>query len=96
MVAIEILEAAEDGDIRALEKFGKSLVTESVSDTFGSNCLHYAARQGGVNVIRFLIKQMGFSGTKRSNIGKEVLFERYNISETTVTQAYRLQLRNEI
>ena len=69
MVTQEILEAAELGDISALERF-QNEVTEELSDSTGANCLHYAARQNGCDVLSFLVKRRGFSGKKRSNIGK--------------------------
>ena len=68
MVTLNILEAAELGDVSALESFQDSL-TEEVSDDLGANCLHYAARQNGIDVLSFLVKHRGFSGKKRSNIG---------------------------
>ena len=68
MVSLKLLEAAERGDVANLEVLKDSL-TEDVSDELGANCLHYAARQNGIDVLHFLVKQKGFSGKKRSNIG---------------------------
>ena len=69
MVSLKILEAAEVGDISALERF-QNKVTEEVSDDQGANCMHYAARQeNGCEILNFLVKRRGFSGKKRSNIG---------------------------
>ena len=68
MVALKILEAAEIGDISALERF-QNEVTEELSDDQGANCMHYAARQNGCDILNFLVKRRGFSCKKRSNIG---------------------------
>lgn len=70
MVSSELLEAVEDGDLTTLKRFDQNVLNENVSDEFGCNCLHYAARQGGVEVLQFLVQQRGFTGSVRSNVGK--------------------------
>lgn len=72
MVPEEVLEAAEVGDLTVLEKVDQRTLTENISDEFGCNCLHYGARQGGVDVLQFLVQKRGFSGNVRSNIGMQV------------------------
>jgi len=69
MVPTELLDAAEEGDLTTLQGFDQGTLTEKVSDEFGCNCLHYAARQGGVDILQFLVHQRGFTGGVRSNIG---------------------------
>ena len=77
LVAEEILDASGSGDLTSLKRYDKELLTDNVCDGSGCNCLHYAARQGGADILEFLVKERGFTGYKRSNVGE--CFELYLI-----------------
>ncbi|XP_053378616.1 espin-like [Mercenaria mercenaria] len=69
LVAEEVLDAAGGGDVTELRRFDKNSLTDTLCDGLGCNCLHYAARQGGADILEFLVKERGFPGYKRSNVG---------------------------
>ncbi|WAR15214.1 ESPNL-like protein [Mya arenaria] len=75
MVTQEIISAVESGNLEALRQFDSSVLKPELTDDFGSNCLHYAARQGGADVLHFLVHQRGFTSKVRSNIGATPLHD---------------------
>ena len=74
MVTQEALKAAEEGNLTALQRLDSSVLSEDITDEFGSNCLHYAARQGGVDTLRYLVSEIGFKANKRSDVGGLLIY----------------------
>lgn len=72
MVAIEIFHASENGDLDFLKQSDSQLLNDSVCDSQGRNCLHYAVRRGGVDLLKYLVIERNFTGNKRSNVGKNL------------------------
>ncbi|KAL8581845.1 hypothetical protein ACOMHN_010219 [Nucella lapillus] len=66
------LLAARNGDLSELKS---EKVTESVQDDHGASCLHYAARGGSVEVLKYLVSSRSFRPTRRSKVGATALHD---------------------
>ncbi len=64
------LSAASKGDLNTLKSIKDQNVNLSeCSDKFGATPVHYAARAGKVDCLRWLIQTAGVSGNKPANNG---------------------------
>ena len=64
-----VLSAATNGDLNALKRFGEYLNLSECCDKFGASAVHYAARAGKIDCLRWLILSAGLSGNKPANNG---------------------------
>lgn len=63
------LSAANRGDVGALIHLKQKVTLGSCCDKFGATPVHYAARAGKVNCIRWLVEIAGLNGSKPANNG---------------------------
>ena len=73
MVRLRILEACKIGDISKVQS--DTAVHPDLTDINGAGCLHYAARGGSLEIMKYLIKSAGFSPLQRSNTGSTALHD---------------------
>ena len=63
------LSAASKGDLETLRSLKARLNLSECCDKFGASPVHYAARAGKVDCLRWLIQTAGVSGNKSANNG---------------------------
>lgn len=63
------LSAASQGDTVTLSNLERQVNLNHCYDKFGASPVHYAARAGKVNCVKWLIEVAGISGTKSANNG---------------------------
>ena len=63
------LSAAAKGDLATLKALRDQLDLNQTSDKFGATPVHYAARAGKVDCIRWLVQSAGLSGNRPANNG---------------------------
>ena len=63
------LSAASKGDLTTLKSLKEQLNLSECCDKFGATPVHYAARAGKVDCLRWLIQTAGASGNKPANNG---------------------------
>lgn len=84
MVILNALEASKIGDLETLKRIEHD--KQSLVDSNGASCLHYAARGGSVHVIEYLIKSAGFSIQQRSKSGATALHDAAAKGNTAVVK----------
>ena len=73
MVKLRILDACKIGDLKRVQS--DETVQPELVDANGAGCLHYAARGGSLEIVKYLIKAAGFSVLHRSNTGSTALHD---------------------
>lgn len=63
------LSAASKGDLATLKSLKSQINLTESCDKFGATPVHYAARAGKIDVLRWLIHTAGLSGSKPANNG---------------------------
>ena len=63
------LSAASKGDVGTLKSLKDQLSLSDCADKFGATPVHYAARLGKVDVIKWLVQSAGLSANKSANNG---------------------------
>lgn len=63
------LSAASKGDLGTLKSLKSQFNFSDCCDKFGASPVHYAARAGKVDCLRWLIQTAGLSGNKAANNG---------------------------
>lgn len=63
------LSAAGKGDLATLKALKDQIDLNHTADKFGATPVHYAARAGKVDCIRWLVQSAGLSGNKSANNG---------------------------
>lgn len=63
------LSAASKGDLNTLKSLKLKFNLSECCDKFGATPVHYAARAGKVDCLRWLVQAAGISGNKPANNG---------------------------
>jgi len=63
------LRAASKGDLAALKDLRRQITLQSCVDKFGASLVHYAARAGKLDCVKWLVEVSSLSGTKPANNG---------------------------
>ena len=63
------LSAAAKGDLATLKSLKDQKDLNTIVDKFGATPVHYAARAGKVDCLRWLVQTAGLSGNKSANNG---------------------------
>lgn len=63
------LSAAAKGDLATLKALKDQIDINKVADKFGATPVHYSARAGKVDCLRWLVQTAGLSGNKPANNG---------------------------
>lgn len=63
------LGSASKGDLNTLKSLKEQIQLVRCIDRYGANSVHYAARAGKVDCLRWLIQTAGLSGSKPANNG---------------------------
>ena len=63
------LSSAAKGDLSTLKALRDQIDLNHTADKFGATPVHYAARAGKVDCIRWLVQTAGLSGNKAANNG---------------------------
>ena len=63
------LSAASKGDLNTLKRLKEQLNLSECADKFGATPVHYSARAGKVDCVRWLVQAAGVSGNKPANNG---------------------------
>ena len=63
------LSAASQGDIASLSNLQRQVNLHNCQDKFGATPVHYAARAGRTNCLKWLIETARLSGSKIANNG---------------------------
>ena len=63
------LSAASKGDLNTLRSLKQQINLSQCSDKFGATPVHYSARAGRVDCLRWLIQEAGANGNKPANNG---------------------------
>ena len=63
------LSAAAKGDLSTLKALQEQMDINKVRDKFGATPVHYSARAGKVDCLRWLVQMAGLSGNKPANNG---------------------------
>ena len=63
------LGAASKGDLNTLKSLRDQLQLSKCVDRYGATPVHYAARAGKVDCLRWLVQSAGLSGSKPANNG---------------------------
>lgn len=63
------LSAASKGDLNTLKRLREQMNLSDAVDKFGATPVHYSARTGKVDCVRWLVQSAGLSGNKPANNG---------------------------
>lgn len=68
-LVIQSLSAASRGDTDTLSSLHRQINLDNCYDKYGATPVHYAARAGKVNCVKWLIQVAGLTGNKSANNG---------------------------
>ena len=63
------LSSSSKGDVATLKSLRSQVTLSECCDKFGASPVHYAARAGKIDALRWLVQTAGVSGSKPANNG---------------------------